>query len=257
VKRSRRSRARKREWADPEIRGRRTAGIKLAYESSELRAKIGAKSRDSWQDPAIKSKLVAGRKRLWKNRKNRRWRTRRLREIKRDLQSPEAIKKRNATLRTPEARKNSSQRTTASWANPEIRPRMLAGLKGRKPSKASNEKRSASMNDRWKNPNFRQKNMDGRLRSLAAKLGIKIPLKGLSVNGIKGAPQGGRPPETKRNLEEMRLNDHGYSFTKIVLMWIQRRKIPILDEVGIKRFAQALRKGVYRLRKSSAVLRPS
>ena len=59
------SAAKKRAWADPEVRAKMSAASKRAWADPEVRAKISAARKRALADPEVRAKISAARKRAW------------------------------------------------------------------------------------------------------------------------------------------------------------------------------------------------
>ena len=63
--RRRHSAARKKAWADPEVRAKMSAASKKALADPEVRAKMSAARKKALADPEVRAKMSAARKKAW------------------------------------------------------------------------------------------------------------------------------------------------------------------------------------------------
>jgi hypothetical protein len=94
-----RSQARKKAWADPEVRARMSQARKKALADPEVRARMSQASKKALADPEVRARMSQARKKAWAD---------------------------------PEVRARMSQASKKALADPEVRARMKAARAGAK-----------------------------------------------------------------------------------------------------------------------------
>jgi len=92
-----RSQARKKAWADPQVRARMSQASKKALADPEVRARMSQARKKAWADPQVRARMSQARKKAWAD---------------------------------PQVRARMSQASKKAWADPEVRARIRAARRG-------------------------------------------------------------------------------------------------------------------------------
>lgn len=155
---------RKKMWADPEFRARRSAATKALHADPIWKARRAAAIREGLGTEAAKAKRSALAKAMWADP---------------EFKAKMAASKR-ANWKDPTYRLTQSASREASWADPESRARRLAGLRAAaaKPEVLEARKEgqltvrtqmAASHREKWKDPAYRERQSASRAIGQAAR----------------------------------------------------------------------------------------
>lgn len=265
----RQSAARRKEWANPQVRARRIAGIKRAWADPEVRAKGSAASKRAWAAPEVRAKLIAARKKmgadpevqarksasLKKRAADPAVRAKMSEASKRAWADPAVRAKVSAAMKralaNPDVRAKLSAAGKRAWANPELRPERVAANKKGWAGTSRRARQSAMMKRVWSDPEMRKRNKIGRLKAAAVLLGIAVPEEAdlLTIETLRSKvarSRGGRPSESERFAQaEILRRERGWSYSKIA-----KKLTPLSWRNNPRAAAEAIRKGIGRKRAS-------